>query len=51
LVIGLWEMKLNATEIAEAVGISEPTARGSVNLWMVGFMKATILLRHGIWRV
>lgn len=32
LVIGLWEMKLNATEIAQAASISKPTARRCINL-------------------
>jgi transposase-like protein len=32
LVMGLWELKLNATEIAKAVGINERTAQRCVNL-------------------
>ncbi len=32
LVMGLWELKLNATEIAKAAGINERTARRCVNL-------------------
>src|SRR4029434_7291320 len=51
LVMGLWQLKLNATEIAAAADIQERTAQRCINLLDGGSTRHTIWLRPVNWSI
>jgi len=50
LVIGLWQLKLNATEIADAAAINERTAQRCLNLLDGGIYETYLSVFSASWR-